>query len=74
MHRATGKTPDKTVTDCPMPFGKYHGIAVSEITKEDPDYIIWLNANVDLRGDVKSAVEHHLPLAQKAEAAKVFDK
>ena len=40
-----------------MPFGKHKGKAISAL----PDkYIHWLNANVELYGDVKRAVHERL--------------
>lgn len=40
-----------------IPFGKHKGSTLGEIAEDDPEYLIWLGANVTLRGNLQQAVE-----------------
>lgn len=40
-----------------LTFGKHQGELVVDVAADDPSYLRWLRENVDLRGDLRDAVE-----------------
>jgi len=48
-----------------MPFGKYKGTEVYTLEDEDPSYIIWLNDNCDLHGELELCVKEMYPRCKK---------
>lgn len=43
-----------------MPFGKFKGLALSEIIKNDPQYLVWLvdNTDLDFHSEIMDEVEN----------------
>jgi SNF2 family DNA or RNA helicase len=48
-----------------MPFGKYKGVAIKNIADRDPDYLRWVNENVNLfSSELKDAINQVLKMQE----------